>query len=194
MQKHNVGSPALRVRQGDAVAVQEALRVIRDDKASAALRQQFIEILGEAPQADALPALLEIIGRTNSAPAHRAAALHSLLAYSDPAIGGKVVEAFPMLPPEVRAVALTLLSSRATWSVALARAVGERRIPSADVPRDVVSQMRRHRDQALVGLLEKNWPEAKPTSVDAEKRFEHFQTILRDGNADPYAGKTWVTM
>ena len=189
MQKHNVGSPALRVRQGDAAAVQEALRVIRDDTANAALRLQFIEILGEAPQPGALPALLEIIGRTNSAPAHRSAALHSLLAYSDSAIGGKVVEAFPNLAPDVRAVALTLLSSRAAWSVALARAVSDGRIPSADVPRDVVSQMGRHRDQTLAVLLEKNWPAAKPTNADAGKRFDHFQNILLNGAADPYAGK-----
>ena len=189
MQKHHVGSPTLRVRQGDAAAVQEALRVIRDDKANAALRLQFIEILGEAPQPDALPALLEIVARNSSADAHRAAALHSLLAYSDPAIGGKVVEAFPMLPPEVRAVALTLLSSRAAWSVELARAVNGRRIPSADVPRDVVSQMRRHRDQTLAGLLEKTWPAANATSADAGKRIDHCQNILRDGAADPYAGR-----
>jgi putative membrane-bound dehydrogenase-like protein len=189
MQKHNVGSPALRLRQGDAAAVQETLRVMSDDKASAALRLQFIEILGEAPQPDALPALLEIIARSNSTDAHRSAALHSLLAYSDPAIGGKVVEAFPKLAPEVRAVALTLLSSRAAWSVELARAVRDQRISSADVPRDVVSQMRRHRDPALASLLETNWPAAKPTSADAGKRFEHFQNILREGAADPYAGR-----
>ena len=189
MQKHKVGSPALRLRQGDAAAVQEALRVIRDDKANAALRLQFIEILGEAPQSGALPALLEIVDRTNFADAHRSAALHSLLAYNDPAIGGKVVEVFPRLAPEVRSAALTLLSSRVAWSAELARAVAGRRIPPADVPRDVVNQMRRQRDQSLAGLLEKNWPAAKPTSVDAGKRFDHFQSILRDGAADPYAGK-----
>ena len=189
MQKHHVGSPALRLRQGDAAAVQEALRVMRDDKANAALRLRFIEILGEAPQPDALPALLEIVAGNNSTDAHRSAALHSLLAYSDPAIGGKVVEVFPKLAPEVRAVALTLLSSRAAWSVELARAVRDQRIPAIDVPRDVVSQMRRHRDPTLASLLETNWPAAKPTSADAGKRFEHFQNILREGAADPYAGR-----
>jgi putative heme-binding domain-containing protein len=49
--------------------------------------------------------------------------------------------------------------------------------------------MRRHRDQSLAGQLEKNWPAAKATSADAGKRFDHFQYILRDGTADPYAGR-----
>ena len=189
MRRHDVGSPALKLRQGDDATLELALRTLNDPKGNASLQLQFISVLGEAPQAKALPALLDIATRPRATAALRRAALNALLAYNDPTVGTRVTASFAAFNGEVRTAAFTLLASRAPWTLALLRAVEARQLAPADVPRDIVAQMRRHRDDSIATLIDKQWPHARALSEDGEKKFRRYSDLVRNGAADPYSGK-----
>ncbi len=59
MAKAGATSPTLRLRQGDAAAVAEALAMIADEKADAAKRQQLIAIFGTINQPRCVPRAAE---------------------------------------------------------------------------------------------------------------------------------------
>ena len=73
MARHNVGSPAFRLRRGDPEAVAEALRVIGDPKADVEQRLRFIEVLGEVKTPGADAALLAVVESSGPDSLRRAA-------------------------------------------------------------------------------------------------------------------------
>jgi putative heme-binding domain-containing protein len=194
MARHDVGSPAFRLRRGDPGTVADALKIIRDPKASAEQRLRFIEVLGEVKQSGAGRALLAVIESDKSGDPLRKAALTALLRYDDPSIGQEVAERFNSCSKDVRAAALTLLASRPTWSIALARRVEAGQIPPGDVPRDVVRQLQRHRDPDLTKLVARVWPQtSNPTTVEMAGQIKRLGDLIRSGQGDPYNGKKLFT-
>ena len=190
MARHDVASPALRVRRGDPEAIAEALRVIRDPQAETHRRQQFIETFGEAKHAGAVEALLEVIRQRGSPDIVVKAALTALLPYEEPGIGLEVVRRFNSFSTDVRLAALTLLASRLTWALALAKEVESGGIERVDVPRDVVRQLERHREPSLAQLVARIWPSSgSPTTAEMEQQIRRLAEVVRAGTGDPYNGK-----
>ncbi|HEU0010266.1 MAG TPA: c-type cytochrome, partial [Verrucomicrobiae bacterium] len=123
-------------------------------------------------------------------PALRKAALTALLGYDDPRIPVTVLKDYGAYGSDIRPAALTLLASRAPWSLALAQAVDAGRIKPADVPLDTVRQIQRHKSDPLAALLPKLWPNAgRPTSEAMQKQIQRLAGVLREGKGDPYAGQ-----
>lgn len=190
MRRHDVGSPAFRVRQGDSEAVTEALRIIRDSKANPETRRQFIEILGEVHPPAALDALLAVADHEPAAGLRRAA-LTALLGYDDPRVATTVIKDFKDYAPEVCSAALTLCASRAAWSLALVRAVDTGTIPANTVPLETVRRIKAHKGDELARLLAKHWPQSgSRTTAAMEQQMQRFGKILRAGAGDPYRGQT----
>jgi putative membrane-bound dehydrogenase-like protein len=186
----DLGSPAFRLRQGQPGALDQALRVVADDKAEADQRRQFIEILGEVKQPSAVDSLLKVAASPGNA-GPRKAALTALLIYDDPRIGAEVSHAYTRMPEEVRVAAQTLLSSRAAWSRNLVRDVESGQIAAADVPLDVVLKIKLHDDAPLRAQVARLWPRsAAPTTSEIEGRIRRFASLVRHGNGNPYQGKT----
>src|SRR6185503_9711929 len=189
MARHNVGSDAFKLRAGDPAALTRALAVITDSKANKQRRQEFIDVLGEVRPQSALDALLTVADSERE-PALRKAALTALLGYDDPRIPSAILKDYNAYSAEVRPAALTLLASRAPWSLALAQAVEAGRIKSTDVPLDTVRQIQRHKSEPLAALLPKLWPNAgRPTSEVMQKQIQQLAGVLREGKGDPYAGQ-----
>jgi putative heme-binding domain-containing protein len=189
MARHNVGSAAFRVRHGKPEAIEAALQVIEDPKAKKETRLQFIEVLGEVRPAAALEVLLRIADHDRE-PLLRKAALTALLGFDDPRIPATVIKDFNNYAPEVRTVALTLLASRAGWSLALAQAVESGIIKPKAVPLETVRLMKRHQGAELAQLIPRHWPQTgSPTSAEMKQQIEKFAGILRGGSGDPYSGQ-----
>jgi putative heme-binding domain-containing protein len=189
MSRHNVGSDAFKLRTGNTNALARALSLVVDTSADQKRRQEFIEVLGEVRSAKALVPLLRVASEEPD-PQLRKAALAALLGYDDPRIPATVAKDYRSYAPDVRVVALTLVSSRATWALAFAEVVDTGRINPADVPLDAVRQWRRHKSDKLAALIGKLWPNAgRPTSEAMQQQIRELAGVVRSGEGDPYSGQ-----
>ncbi|MEY2411366.1 MAG: hypothetical protein QOF48_4036 [Verrucomicrobiota bacterium] len=189
MARHNVGSQAFKLRTGDIAALTRALAVITDSKVARQRRQEFIEVLGEIRPREALNPLLRVADDERD-PQLRKAALTALLGYDDSRIPAVILKDYNAYVAEVRSVALTLLSSRIPWALALVDAVDSGRIKPADVPLETVRRIQAHADGKLAGLIAKHWSHAgRPTTEAMRQQIQRLSGALRNGKADPYAGQ-----
>jgi putative heme-binding domain-containing protein len=190
MARHQVGSDAFKLRTGDDDALTRALAVITDAKAGKQRRQEFIDVLGEVRPPAALDALLRVADDERD-PTLRKSALTALLGYDDARVPATVLKDYSAYASEVRPAALTLLASRAAWSLALAEAVDAGKLKPIDVPLDTVRQLQRQKSAKLAPLLTKHWPNAgRPTSEAMQQQIARLDQTLRDGKrGDPYAGQ-----
>jgi len=102
---------ALRLRQGDPTAIDQALKTISDETANPVQRIGFLQVLSEIKVPAALPALLGIAETTANA-AVRKAALTALEPYDDLQIGARVVALYARIDKESLATAQRLLASQ----------------------------------------------------------------------------------
>ncbi|HLQ46562.1 MAG TPA: dehydrogenase, partial [Planctomycetaceae bacterium] len=195
------GSLALRVRQKDAAAIEEALKTVAiepatpkpDQKAAAeetkARRIELIQTLGEVQPAGAMAALIAVL---KTAPDNdiRAATLTSLLAFKDESIGAEVVSIFGSLPDDVQSVAQTLLSSRAVWSRQWLEAIDAGRIKADSIPLDVVRKLTFHKDARVAELLKKHWPTLEGASTaEMQQQLERYAPFAKAEGGVPFEGK-----
>lgn len=183
----------MRVRRGEAAAVAEALQMLGDAKAKLEDRLLFARTLGEVGQRSAVPVLVGVAA-SNAPGSLRKAALAALGAYEEESIGRDVSALLPKLPSDLRAAALALLASRASWSVPLLESIRSSQITPASVPPDVVARLRSHAEKAVVERLAAIFPkDAHPGSAEFQKRMAAVESALRRGPGNPYAGETVFT-
>ncbi|MFM7160984.1 MAG: dehydrogenase, partial [Planctomycetaceae bacterium] len=99
------GSTALRLRQQDPAALQEALALLGKPDAPRADRLRFLQILAETHPPAARPVLLELARQAQDAEL-AGQAISALQAYDDPALAGTLVGLLSSLPAEARQTAL----------------------------------------------------------------------------------------
>ncbi|MEY4940868.1 MAG: hypothetical protein RIQ93_2603 [Verrucomicrobiota bacterium] len=179
-----------RVRQGDEAAVREALSMMADKKAQLDQRIFYARVFGEARVTTAVPALLAIAGGAEP-PALRKAALVSLMAYDQPEIG-RAAEAFlPETAGEVRTATLSLLASRALWSIYLLNAIQAGKIAANAVSADIVDRIRAHDNRLVSDLAAKVFPPSTASAgADWNKSIAEVEAKLKQGTGNPYQGET----
>ncbi|MES2788073.1 MAG: PVC-type heme-binding CxxCH protein [Planctomycetota bacterium] len=183
------GSTALKVRQGDAAAIDEALAVIANPKAAAKDRLQYIQVLGQVKQPRSVPVLLSLLKETGDEAMQREI-LTSLPQYEQPEIATTVLELWKKFSPDVQSVALTLLSSRKSWALQLVTAVDTQQIPKESISLDVVRKLTVHRDEALTALITKHWGSLEGASTaEMQQLVERLMTVVKSDSGNPYAGK-----
>ena len=188
MARHDTGSLASRLRQGDEVATREAIDLISDEKAKMSQRVEYVEILGELKTPSSVPVLLKVID--NPAPELRRAALNALQPFDDPRIPERVLARYASLDKESLAAAQTLLSSRASWSWQLAKAVDAGQIKPEAVPLNMVRKIKLYRDEKLSQLAARIWSNTGgPTTAEMEKQITRLARVLRSGTGNPYNGR-----
>ena len=182
------GSLSLKVRQGDAEAIDEALKTIADEKAPAGKRAEYAGLFGEVKQSKAVPVLLDTLGKTAD-DGLKAAILTTLQAYSDAGIASAVLSQYRNFNEDVRGVAQSLLVSRKPWAIALVDAVDRGEITPASLPLDTVRRLTIHRDDHLTSLIQAHWGSVEgATSAEMQSLMERYSTVLA-GAGDPYPGK-----
>jgi putative heme-binding domain-containing protein len=183
------GSPALRLRQGDASAVADALKVLGNEKADKRQRRQFAQVFGEVRQPRCVPVLLRVVEQSRD-DVLRQAALTALQAYPDASIGVAVVRLYKQLPEDVRSVAQTLLASRKPWAQELVKAVEAGKIERAAVPAVVVRKILLHDDKQLAAKVRKLWGDVQgATTAQMRQRIEQLAKMIRTGSGNPYSGR-----
>jgi len=186
---------ALGLRQRRSEAPKRALTIIEDPKADNARRLEYLKILREVPQPEAVPTLLKVL-RKSSSDAVRIEILKTLRRYDNPDISEQVIELYPgdlRAHPEMRAQAIDLLVSRKSWTKDLLKTIEGVRalIEPEDIPRQAVEQMALHNDPEIVRSIEKYWPEVRSrTPAQVQQKIEETAQVLRSGSGDAEAGRS----
>lgn len=182
-------SLSMRMRQGDAAAVKEALATMLNAKAKLEDRLLYTRTFGEVRSADAVPVLLNIAkGETHVE--LRKAAFASLGAYDNDTIVASTLENLPKIPAEVRTAAFTLLGGRAKWTQWLMAELQSGKLSLSLVPNDVADRLRMHRDKTIRDTAAKLFPKAAAASgYDFKKKLEEVEAALKHSAGNPYAGE-----
>ncbi len=161
----------LGVRLGQQKAINDALKIIRDEKADLPTRLALIETFGEIDVPAAAPVLTALL-RSNSSGIKKAA-LQALMRYSDPKIGQQICALFQSTLPDehgLREASYRVLASRPAWTSQLLREIEELRLPARAIPHDIVQQLLLHADPQLQDRITRIWGKTRET--DAEKTAE----------------------
>ncbi len=189
MAKAGGGSLALRVRQGQQAAVDEALQLIAREKSPQPQRLEMIQTFGETRQPACVPVLLAVL-RNSKNEAVRSAVLGALQNYQDAAIAQEVVRIHNKLSASGQEAAQALLASRKVWSVALLEAVEAGDIPRESVADASVRRLLFHNDQQIAAAVRELWGDIQGATTDEMRsQIEQYAGKLRQGSGNPYEGK-----
>lgn len=193
MSKAGASSPTLKLRQGDAAAVAEALKTIADEGADATKRQSLIAIFGTIRQPSCVSVLLKVVAESRN-DGLRSVALASLQSYGDPAIGSAVIAGYKQLPDQVRDVAQSLLASRANWTLAFLQAIDADTLDPQTVPESAIRKFLLHDSQQIAALCKKHWGELSgPSADELRATIEKLTGTIGNGSGNPYRGKELFT-
>jgi putative membrane-bound dehydrogenase-like protein len=153
---------ALAVVFGDANAFAELRRILNDSSAGARVRQDALAALLDAHDKNLAPVLQRLIDEQ----ALRNAALRGLAFYDDSKTPQMILQAFGSFTPEEKRDALSTLASRAAYGKALMDAVAAKKVPAADVPAEIVRQLRNLHNKDLDEHIAKVWGIIRTTPAD----------------------------
>jgi putative membrane-bound dehydrogenase-like protein len=177
---------ALALRRGNDDAVAEALKVVRDESADAALRLSYIAILGQISKPQVVSSLLSLLG--SNSPAIKRAVMQSLMNYDDPQIGQAICSRYQStLPAEhgLRDTAHQVLASRAVWTKQFLEEIAANRIKLQTIPLDIVQQMRLHDDPQIQKTLDELWGRTRNTPEEKIAQIERLQALLASSGRRP---------
>jgi len=184
-------SRALRIRQGDASAVEEAFSDLRRDGVEPARRLEALRSLGEVRHAAAVPEFLRLAVQPGPTDL-RLAALAALQPFNDASVGTTLVSAWSGLPAEIQAATANLLASRAIWSRELLEGVASGRIAPHRLSPDLRDRMRKFHDAGLDRQLEALGNPGAPSGGE-ELSITSLRTLLAAAPGDPYRGEPLFT-
>ena len=180
----------LAVRQGEAAALEEARRQIQLNEVPDDQRGRLMLALGDAgadPDQTAA-ALLGVVGSSQSSPL-KMKAIAALQRFDLATIGTDVLQRFEDLQPLERAAALTLLSSRVSWSKQLLQAIDDGQLTANQVDAETLARLRLHRDAELAKMLNANFAATINGGDEQRGRMTAFEQIVRAGNGNPVKGR-----
>lgn len=184
------GSLALRVRQGQAGAISEAITSIEDANTADEQRIQLVQIFGQIDHPEVVEPLLRMIESNSNSRNLQAAAIVSLQSYSDSRIANLISRRLQSLSGEVRQAAEALLAGRVASSLVLLAMVEEGQIPKSSISASTVMQMLLHDNDAINRLVNKHWGTVIGANVnDVAQRINELQIVLGDGSGNPKKGK-----
>jgi putative membrane-bound dehydrogenase-like protein len=138
---------------GDTHAIGDLLEVLRDKQIATVQRQSALNSLLQL-KAPGLAALLQKFLQEGDL---QSPALRALAALDDPHTPATILTVYARLAPGEKREAVTALSGRLPYAKALLTAVAEKKLPVADVPADVVRQLRQLQDENLNKQIAEVW-------------------------------------
>jgi putative heme-binding domain-containing protein len=177
----------LRRKQGDAI--KQTLQAILNDKTPIEERVELVQIFGQIQEPDCVDTLLQVIEITDQA-ALRSAAISSLANYQADEIGHAIIKLLPKLDAEQQQIAVTMLTSRQSWTSSLLQAVAEQNIKQELLDRSALQRALTHQSTDISAMIEKLYGSIAGRS-DAQMIGDINQYLgeLQQGEADRYAGK-----
>ena len=178
---------ALAVAFGDETALAAQRATLADSAAVVADRQAALAaLIGARDQK-----LPELLHRLVADTALRPAVIRGLAAFDDSNTPAILLKAYPSLAPAEKRDALATLAARPAYGRALLDAIASKAVPSADVPAEVLRQLRNLGDPALTAKIESVWGTVRETAADRKQLISMWSWKLAnpDPPADPSHGR-----
>jgi putative membrane-bound dehydrogenase-like protein len=165
---------ALAVTFGDPKAFAELRDVVANAKAETARRQSALAALLRAGDKELAPVLQRLVAD----PALRGAALRGLASYDDTQTPRVILAAYPTLDAAEKRDAVNTLASRVPYAKALLNAVAAKAVAAADVPADLVRQLRNLKDKDLDQQIADVWGVVRATPADKAREMARYRKLL----------------
>lgn len=187
--KYGGGSLMLRLRNGDAAAVTEALAVVVDEKGDAARRASLIAALPVKTNADVSAALLTVAKESRNDEV-RGTAISALGSADAPEIGRELAAMHAGVSEDLRLVIQNVLAGRASWAQELVRQVATGKIDAERVSPVVVRKLRLLGNAELAAAVTKLWGESTGPSPEAiAAQLKQYEGTITAANGNPYSGR-----
>nr|MBA3485009.1 DUF1080 domain-containing protein [Pirellulales bacterium] len=172
---------SLGVTFGDEQAINALRETVKSTAADPAARRQALDALLRIKDPQLLPTLLRIL----SEPEMCEPALAGLALYEDPAVPGEVLKRYEKLTSREKRAALGTLCSRAAYGLELLKAVAAKKIPAADIPADLVRQLKNLKHAELDRMLVETWGQVRNTPEDKAKLIAELRELIAKPPATP---------
>lgn len=182
--------PELKLRFGDAGAVDQAIKIIADEKADIATRIRLIDAVNGRGKVIVTP-LLKVAGGTKNKDV-RMAAIGTLSRTEVPELSEDWLALYARFgkDTDVRTAIMSAMLGRAAWATALLASVQGGKLAKTDLSPTDIERLRQFEDPAVVALVEKVFGKAV-RATDAEKaaEVERVKRLATTGVGDADRGK-----
>jgi putative membrane-bound dehydrogenase-like protein len=172
---------ALAVTFGDKTALATLRKVLADAKADPAARLAALTALVEARDAETVPLLHAAVGEKEV----RAAAIRALAAFDHPRTPTVLLAAYADFTPAEKRDAVATLAARAGFAKELMNAIAAKKVPPADVPAEVVRQLRAFEDATLDKQIADLWGTVRETPQERKQLIASWKKRLTAPMAPP---------
>lgn len=188
----------LSLRRGSKGAIPQALKLLASSATDLGVRIEIVRTLGELHPDDAMSVMIRVAtGRLGRQPALQRTAIHSLAGYDQDEVAIELVRSFygtVSAEHGLRATACRTLASRVNWAPILLKEINEWRLKPAEVPSDVVAQLRSYDDPDIVAATLQAFGEvAEVTSVDKVAKINRLASVISSSVGDVEKGKAHFT-
>ena len=117
-----------------------------------------------------------------SDPVLRSVALRAVAEIETPESVDGIIANYAKLDTNERRLAISTLSSRASYGLKMLQAMSSKTLPSTDLPADLVRQLQSLKNAEIDALLGSVWGTVRETAEDKAKMIEDYKTLV--ANAD----------
>jgi putative membrane-bound dehydrogenase-like protein len=165
---------SLSVKFGDPAAVAKMRELLADSKTSADQRKDYLTALLAVQDKELVPVLRELFNEG----VLRGEVIRGLAAYDDPQTSEFLLAAYPRLNAAEKRDALATLASRAGYAKALLGAVEKKQVLAADLPAELVRQMRNLKNEEIDAQIVAVWGVVRDTPADKAKLIAHYKQLV----------------
>ena len=167
-------SQALGVTFGNEIALAAVRAIVVSASDSTEARTAGIATLVGAKDPKLAPVLHSLLKDKSL----RLAAIAGLAQYADPKTSGAILSLYSELSQTEKRAALTTLSSRSEYALAMLEAIDAKRIAASDLSADLVRQLEYLKNDRIKSLLEKNWGTVRETPAEKTKLIEEYKALV----------------
>jgi putative membrane-bound dehydrogenase-like protein len=165
---------ALAVIFGDSKAVADLRDLLADASVDLPRRQSALDSLLGVRDNGLAPVLQKLVADS----VLRGPALRGLASYDHPETPAVVLQAYATLNAAEKRDAINTLASRVPYARSLLDAVAAKKIPAADVPADLVRQLRNLKNKDLDKQIADVWGIVRTTPADKAKEMDRYRKLL----------------
>lgn len=182
----------LGVTFGDAAAMKAFRELATNTNADAAARRAALEALLAAKDSQLLPVLQQLVDDANL----RDVAILGLAQYDDGQTPTLLLGKYDGLSPSEKRAALATLCARPAFAVALLDAIAAKQIPAADLPADLVRQLKNLKNDDIDAQLAELWGTVRSTPADKAELMASLKEKIQSTPSqqpDPMLGRAVFT-
>ncbi|MEM8735292.1 MAG: PVC-type heme-binding CxxCH protein, partial [Planctomycetota bacterium] len=179
---------SLDILFGDGRAVDELKRIALDGSVSLELRKSALQTLVDSGADGTKQICLKLLDKRFL----NAVAVSGLGRENDPEVGKAVVNAYRRFHPSERPQAISALTMRAPWSVALLEAVGRGQVDPTEISAFQARQMSNLEDEQVEKLLAEHWGQVRVSDAEKKNRITALKSKFTEeffAGADLQAGR-----